>query len=250
MSIKGVVEAIRWQFVKLINMFLKLQTIHWMPQENIDLAETFDKYNNDEFFFVQIGANDGITGDSLRKYIEKYEWRGILVEPVPYVFKRLMDNYKGFQNLHFENAAVSSITGHSKFYSVNEYDLDNNNLFEKYDAYKIDQLSSFDLKTVMKHSYMHPNFEKLITEVDIPTISFDDLINKYKVHKIDLLQIDCEGYDFEILNAIDLTKVAPAIIIFEHQHINLNDYKKLINKTKQHGYKNHRIKWDTVSIKM
>jgi FkbM family methyltransferase len=182
MSIKGVVEAIRWQFVKLINMFLKLQTIHWMPQENINLSETFDKYNNDEFYFVQIGANDGITGDSLRKYIEKYEWRGILVEPVPYVFKRLMDNYKGFQNLHFENAAVSSKTGHSKFYSVNEYDLDNNNLFEKYDAYKIDQLSSFDLKTVMKHSYMHPNFEKLITEVDIPTISFDDLINKCKVH--------------------------------------------------------------------
>ena len=53
MSIKGVVEAIKWQFMKLINMFLKLQTIHWMPQENIDLAETFDKYNNDEFFFVQ-----------------------------------------------------------------------------------------------------------------------------------------------------------------------------------------------------
>jgi hypothetical protein len=40
-----------------------------------------------DFFFIQIGANNGMTGDPIRKYILKYHWRGILVEPQPDIFQ-------------------------------------------------------------------------------------------------------------------------------------------------------------------
>lgn len=44
-------------------------------------------------FFVQIGANDGYSLDPLTVQIERREWRGIMVEPVPYVFAWLAERY-------------------------------------------------------------------------------------------------------------------------------------------------------------
>ncbi len=39
--------------------------------------------------FVQIGANDGVWNDPIEPYLRGEKWRGVLVEPVPYVFARL-----------------------------------------------------------------------------------------------------------------------------------------------------------------
>ena len=47
-----------------------------------------------EFFFIQVGANDGRTGDPIRKHIERYQWRGLLLEPLPNVFEVLTRNYQ------------------------------------------------------------------------------------------------------------------------------------------------------------
>lgn len=249
MRIEGVVRFVNWEFRKCLRLMIELKTIFWMPRKKIDLDKLLADYNNDNFFFIQVGANDGLTGDNLRAFIEKYNWQGILVEPVPYVFERLKVNYSGFSKLSFENSAISSETGFSKFYSMAERDLDNSNLFENYQDYKIDQLSSFDKETLMKHSYMHPSFVKLIHEIDIPTLSMSDLLSKYKVKKIDLLQVDTEGYDFEILNTFDFKKISPTIIIYEHQHMKLIDYKTLVKKFRKNGYKSFKCNWDTVSIK-
>lgn len=248
-SVKGGLEAIQWQIQKLFASFYNIQNIFWMPKSNIDTAKVFAAVNHEEFYFIQIGANDGVTGDDLRKFIQKYNWSGILVEPVPYVFKRLENNYSDFKNLIFENSAISTETGFAKFYSITEEDLQHNNLFENYSKFKIDQLSSFDLNTVMKHSYMHPDFEKLVKEIQIPTLRFEDLLKKHHVSKIDLLQIDAEGYDFEILNDIDLSQISPGIIIFEHAHLQTKPYKILINKLRKYGYKSYKSITDTVSIK-
>ena len=58
------------------------------------------------FFFVQIGACDGVFVDPIHRFIIKHRWRGVLVEPVPYLFNLLMQNYEGY-NLIFENVAIS-----------------------------------------------------------------------------------------------------------------------------------------------
>ena len=36
-------------------------------------------------FFVQIGSNDGVTGDLLHPYITRLRWRGLAVEQLPHV---------------------------------------------------------------------------------------------------------------------------------------------------------------------
>lgn len=249
MKIISVLRILKWQLQKYSRFIMELKTIFWLPRKSIDLTKLFAQFEDKIFYFIQVGANDGITGDDLRRYIEKYKWHGILIEPVPYVFERLKNNYSKFSNLIFENVAISQHSGFANFYSISEKDLDNKNLFENYDKYKLDQLSSFDKDTLMKHSYMHPDFEHLINIIQIPTLTLIDLFKKYEVKKIDLLQVDAEGFDFEILNAIDFKTVSPNIIIFEHQHMNLCDYKSLIGKIKKSGYKSFKSNWDTVSVK-
>lgn len=60
--------------------------------------------------FIQVGANDGRYGDPLHKYIVKYPWRGILVEPQPDVFTRLCANYAAYKDrLIFKNVAIDAM---------------------------------------------------------------------------------------------------------------------------------------------
>ena len=58
--------------------------------------------------------------------------------------------------------------------------------------------------------------EKDLVEEKVKCISFNDLIEQYSIDKIDLLQIDTEGYDAEIIKMIDFDKINPSIISFEH----------------------------------
>src|SRR3989344_626219 len=69
-------------------------------------------------FFIQIGANDGMKFDSTYLYVKKYNWRGILVEPVGYVFEKLKDNYRSVNGLIFENAAIGERDGFKNFYML------------------------------------------------------------------------------------------------------------------------------------
>ena len=63
--------------------------------------------------FIEIGANDGITWDPLFKFIKKYKWEGILVEPHPRYFRELVENYTSIipGKIHFENIAISDDNG-------------------------------------------------------------------------------------------------------------------------------------------
>lgn len=46
-----------------------------------------------DFFFIQIGAHDGIMDDPIHEWIERFGWRGIFVEPQSAPFNRLKTGY-------------------------------------------------------------------------------------------------------------------------------------------------------------
>ncbi|HET6992529.1 MAG TPA: hypothetical protein VFJ43_14445, partial [Bacteroidia bacterium] len=56
--------------------------------------------------FVQIGSNDGKKNDPLHSYIRKNGWKGILVEPDPANFKKLVSYYSQVNGLIFENLGI------------------------------------------------------------------------------------------------------------------------------------------------
>jgi len=66
--------------------------------EDCELDYILDRYlvenRPDDFFFIQVGAYDGVTGDPICGYIRRYGWRGILLEPQRDVFLLLQKNYR------------------------------------------------------------------------------------------------------------------------------------------------------------
>ena len=64
-----------------------------------------------EFFFVQIGAFDGVTADPIYHLVRRYGWRGVLVEPQVEAFERLKQNYSGQPHLQFFNVAIGTKDG-------------------------------------------------------------------------------------------------------------------------------------------
>ena len=164
-----------------------------------------------EFGLVVIGSHSGVWLTSL---LEEYKHKNILlVEPVPYNIIQLKENTSKFENIKIETSAVSSKRGVQKFYFVKHESVKN---LGKHWASGI---GSFDKQHILNHAnkrFAVTDFD--IEEIDIQYLTFLDLIEKYLISSIDLLQIDVEGAEFEILNSIDFEKILIKKIIFEFKH--------------------------------
>ncbi len=192
--------------------------------------------------FIEIGANDGISWDPLFKFIKKYKWEGILVEPHPTYYRELVENYKAINTgkIHFENIAISDEHGKKELYyfsNINKSDQDY--LFLKC-------LSSFNKGHLLKHCNDYPELE--IKSVIVNCTTLNQLIEKYKFRAFDLLLIDAEGVDFEIIQSIDFELIKPRIIFFEHFHFNSDMKKQIDQLLKKHLYKMIEDRLNTIAF--
>jgi FkbM family methyltransferase len=181
---------------------------------------------------IQIGSH---IGDSINDPIFQKINRTtnlILVEPVPYLFEKLKQNYikKNIDNIIFINKAVSNQVGKIELNIPSP-----NNDFSKF-PFWASQLSSVNQDHISKH------IPDLITEkITVETTTIDDIIKQYNIKEIELLHTDTEGHDFEILNSFSFS-IKPKFILFEHKHLDGvltkpgTKYKKLCDKLESLGY--------------
>ena len=158
---------------------------------------------------IQIGANDGVSHDHLHNIIKKFRLKSLLLEPIKKYFLDLQNSYKNFDNVQFENSALSVNNEILFLHKVNpEY-------FNKYGTLS-SGISSFYKDHLLKHGIK----KKHIIKEKVNQISFDELLVKYSINSFDLLLIDTEGYDCQIVNDffLKVKKIRP-IIIFEWSHI-------------------------------
>ena len=181
------------------------------------LMATFESYcesKKDAFYFVQIGANDGITCDPIRQRIQKYRWSGLMVEPVEHLYRRLVALYANDPKLRFENAAIGISDGTMPFHFFPDA-LDKHPDFPWWGKGMGSLLGAFDSpahRLLAKGGFrMH--------ETQVPCLTFGSLMIRHEVQSIDLLQIDAEGFDGEILLSIDFTRWQPRFIRYEDRHI-------------------------------
>jgi FkbM family methyltransferase len=163
-----------------------------------------------DVFFVEIGANDGVSGDLLYYFIKKYKWRGIALEPVPDLFKRLQRTYQNEKNVIPLCAALADRDGAATFYRV---------LPGKGVPEICDQLGSFSREVILSHKRLFPEIEQYIAEVEVKAVRFDTLASQFGIDKIDVILIDAEGYDLEVLKQIDFRRFRPSVVIYEHLHL-------------------------------
>jgi len=169
----------------------------------------------EDFFFIEIGANDGKMHDFVFKRVNKQHWRGILVEPVGYYFERLKAHYAGNDHLILENAAIAEQDGTRVLYRVKEG--------LSYLPAWVNGLGTFRQEVLLKHGWAIPDIHDCMVKEEVRCLTLASLLDKHAVKKLDLLLIDTEGYDYEIIKQIDFNNMAPKIIVFEHKHLSAED---------------------------
>jgi FkbM family methyltransferase len=178
--------------------------------------------------FVQIGSNDGRSGDPLYRLAIRHRWTGLLVEPVPYLAERLQLNYKRHPQVRIERAAIADVPGTRDFWYLNP----EHPLHRWYD-----QVGSFDREHVLRHvSASDADLERLVVRRPVQCLTLGGLLSKHAVDRVDLLHIDAEGYDGVILRSIDFDRLRPDLILFEHAHMRDAERGACARLLEEHGY--------------
>ncbi len=175
---------------------------------------------------IQIGANDGLRFDILNQYIKKYKIKSILVEPIKKTFDDLVENYNNYNNVIFENVAISVNNQISHLYKINH------SKEKKYRSEHFKGIMSFDRNHLIKHGVKKND----IIKEDVQSTSISNLIKKHNLDMVDLLFIDAEGYDVDIIEDFFKTSLLRPIIIFEYLHVSNQKFKDLVNYLNKNKY--------------
>jgi FkbM family methyltransferase len=194
-----------------------------------------------QVLFMQIGANDGNKGDYLETYVQSRDWRGVLVEPIPYVFANLTRRHGSNSRLTLVNAAISDHDGTATLYYLPKDE--DANLPPWYDA-----LATFRREVLLTHSPWIADIDSRIATIEVDSLTFESLCRRQGIERVDLVQIDTEGYDYEIIRQIDLDKYQPAFILFEHYHLRPDERDECQSYLERHGYRSISNFMDTVAI--
>lgn len=190
-----------------------------------------------DVFFIQIGANDGISNDPLHEFIVRFRWQGVLIEPVPHAFRMLQQTYAAHPQLRLINAAVAENDGTRTLYTIaaDETTFD-----------KAHQFSSFHREALLGQTGWVPDVARRIVEIEVPCLCFDSLMQIVGERSVDILQIDTEGYDLAILRMIDFARMRPSIICYEHVHMSKSERNQAAALLIRNGYRIGNDNLDTV----
>jgi FkbM family methyltransferase len=164
------------------------------------------------FDLIVIGACHGFW---LENDVKKCSNKVLLIEPVKYNFDQLKNRFKNYKNIIFENIAIGDKNESIDFFYVLESSID------KLKKHWASGIGSFSKEHILKHRTKRFQItEEDIKCIKIKAITFNKLIEKYKIEYINKLIIDAEGFDYNIIKSIDLKKIFIKEIIFEKKHLN------------------------------
>jgi FkbM family methyltransferase len=155
-------------------------------------------------FFIEAGANNGLTYSNTL-YFEKYQgWRGLLIEAVPSLSEECRTNRP---RCRVENCALVAAD-----YPKDTIDIRYCNMMSIIPgALGGAEVERQHLQNGMQ--FLKPN-EKTYT-VKVPAHSLSWIIDKHQIQHITLLSLDVEGYEPEALRGIDFERHRPEFMLIE-----------------------------------
>ncbi len=162
----------------------------------------YSQYRQDEFlnknifkntkngFFVEMGADDGISLSNTLFFERKLGWSGICVEPRKEAYEKLVKNRK----CRTANVGIALEKGEKDFIDAKSAGLISG-LSEYMDPRHLSRLE----KEVAKQGEKPQN-------IKITCITFNELIARFPTDHIDYFSLDVEGGELQILQSIDYKK--------------------------------------------
>lgn len=210
--------------VKLIrsikNSFNK-NYIGYVALNNLD--KQLEAYcNYQDGYYVELGANDGITQSNSFYFEKKKNWKGVLIEPSPNNYLKCRQN-RDPSNKFFCNACVSFDFKEEYVEMIYANLMTVSHNLEK----DIDSESSF-LKRSLK--YLDKYEDHFTFGAKAKTLT-DLLIEADSPNIIDFLSLDVEGSEMEVLKGLDFKKFHFHFLLIESRSIDI-----LKNFLLTHGY--------------
>jgi FkbM family methyltransferase len=212
-------------YLKLI--YKKIKALSYFPKSYSIKNILYKNFRpGTPFVFIQVGANDGISHDFLYEFVMQHESTGIVIEPLSDYFELLQENYAYTSSIYKVKKAV-----HSHLKKVPMYRVDPMRLNEL--PAWASGIGSLDPKHYKKSGLPE---DYIIIEY----VEADHLMNIIKTFAIsmdiDLLQIDVEGYDFEVLKQVDFSNLKPKLIKLEYMNLSKEDLADAVKTLKANGY--------------
>jgi FkbM family methyltransferase len=211
----------------------------------------------DKLRIVQVGANDGRVNDPIYRIAHRFAARTslLLIEPQRAVIPYLRENYARHPDIRIENCAVGE-GGALTLYTVNEAYWGRLNVpyAKDWPVYRaptgVTSASRAHVeKWLAKFIDTKPLPPDAITALDVPVRGLPDLVAAWPgTDRIDLLQIDTEGFDDQIIYNLRPQDSPPAAIGFEAMHLPEARLKKVTGFLSECGYVVNRYGGDALAI--
>lgn len=155
-----------------------------------------EEFLPDTGVFLEVGANDGIS-QSNTFYLERVKrWRGILIEPLPSLFRRCERLRKN--SVCFNNACVEPGNPNKEVQIVDM------NLM----SVLVGQQESTEESARLAKG-------KINGVVNVKATTISELIDRSGFDVIDFMSIDVEGGEIPLLNGLDLDRHCPSWMLIE-----------------------------------
>jgi FkbM family methyltransferase len=231
-----IIHTLNRKIFKLLNMMLEKRGYE-LTKKSYFTEKLNELLQSSTFYFIQVGAHDGVRFDSLYQKLTEYNVHGIVIEPIKKYYNRLAMNYEDYPFVIPLNMGLHASE-------------------RKAILHFVDPMASISLPTwsagigsFIQNHYQKTNIpSKYIISEEVECRHFMDLINEYQPLSIDLLQIDVEGYDFEILKMVDFKQVKPKLIKYEYVNLTNKDKQASISLLKTNGYKIYFEAGDAIGI--
>lgn len=166
--------------------------------------------------FIDIGANDGVTFSNTRLMAQK-GFKGVLVEPSPKAYEKLVALYKGFKGFYTYNVALSNHNGNAILHESGPL----------CSAQDVALVSTF-------HAHEMDRFKKTVSyePITVKCFTWKTFLNRLSIKQFDLISIDVESEEMNILPDMDLTHTS--LLCIEHNG-NSGLKKKYLECTSRYG---------------
>ena len=142
--------------------------------------------------FVDLGANDGLTLSNTRALLES-GWQGVLVEPIPAAFEKLIQNADYFIKNGKAKAMQVAIAPKDGPIELHE----SGTHLRKGDVGLLSTLVPSEMDRWKRSG-------EEFSSVTVPGMTVKSFIREIALPQINFFSIDCEGMDLDILTQLDL----------------------------------------------
>lgn len=175
-------------------------------------------------FYIEAGANDGVSQSNTLHLERDRGWKGLLIEPNKFRWAECLVNRSRSTNV-IENCALVSFDHKEPTVEGNFEELGGESLMSQITA-PLDYYDSHQLVAAEEKS------KKKVVSVKARTLQ--SIIDQHKIDKIHFLSLDVEGYEEEAMRGLDFSKNSPTYIrvetsTFQYRKDRMTEFMKLRN---------------------